>query len=163
MRVSNVESGATPAHVVIDRDPVRRFVEVLPRPLRFLGVGGLGRITDLAIFSCDLPARHRARPATAARAAGFAREGLYRRPTPSRAVAFEDDDTVGAVDLAVVGGNKRGQVAIGAQPFAPVHDAVVEENTAADAVVDENNIGLAVANFADQPLPLRLHIAGETL
>ncbi len=51
MRVSNVESGATAAHAVIDRDPVRRFVEVLPRPLRFLGVGGFGLITDLAIFT----------------------------------------------------------------------------------------------------------------
>jgi len=32
-------------------DPVRRFFAVLPRPLRFLGVGGLGLITDLAIFT----------------------------------------------------------------------------------------------------------------
>jgi putative flippase GtrA len=32
-------------------DPVRRLVAILPRPLRFLGVGGLGLITDLAIFT----------------------------------------------------------------------------------------------------------------
>jgi putative flippase GtrA len=54
MRVSNIEFGAaadaTPAHAG-GHDPVRRFVEVLPRPLRFLGVGGLGLITDLAIFT----------------------------------------------------------------------------------------------------------------
>lgn len=35
----------------IDHDPVRRLVEVLPRPIRFLAVGGLGLITDLAIFT----------------------------------------------------------------------------------------------------------------
>jgi len=51
MRVSTVESGATPAPAVHDHDPVRQFVEILPRPLRFLGVGGLGLITDLAIFT----------------------------------------------------------------------------------------------------------------
>jgi putative flippase GtrA len=55
MRVSNVElgaaAGATPGHAITDHDPVRRLVEVLPRPLRFLGVGGLGLITDLAVFT----------------------------------------------------------------------------------------------------------------
>jgi putative flippase GtrA len=51
MQVSNVEFGAAPAPAVVDHDPIRRFVEVLPRPLRFLGVGGLGLITDLAIFT----------------------------------------------------------------------------------------------------------------
>jgi len=55
MRVSNVEvgaaGGATPARAVTHDDPVRRFIEVLPRPLRFLGVGGLGLITDLAVFT----------------------------------------------------------------------------------------------------------------
>jgi putative flippase GtrA len=54
MRVSNIEfgaaGGAMPAHPA-GYDPVRQFVEVLPRPLRFLGVGGLGLITDLAIFT----------------------------------------------------------------------------------------------------------------
>jgi putative flippase GtrA len=36
---------------VPDRDPIRRLAELLPRPLRFLGVGGLGLITDLAVFT----------------------------------------------------------------------------------------------------------------
>lgn len=35
----------------LDTDPLRRFAELLPRPLRFLGVGGLGLLTDLAIFT----------------------------------------------------------------------------------------------------------------
>jgi putative flippase GtrA len=52
---SNVELGAAvgeiPCHASSDHDPVRRFFAVLPRPLRFLGVGGLGLITDLAIFT----------------------------------------------------------------------------------------------------------------
>jgi putative flippase GtrA len=52
---SNVEFGAAagklPCHASRDHDPVRRFFAVLPRPLRFLGVGGLGLITDLAIFT----------------------------------------------------------------------------------------------------------------
>ena len=55
MRASHVElgagPGATPAHAAADRDPIRRLVEILPRPVRFLGVGGLGLITDLAIFT----------------------------------------------------------------------------------------------------------------
>ena len=54
MRVSPVEfgaaGGATSAHGGT-ADPVRRLVEVLPRPLRFLGVGGLGLVTDLAVFT----------------------------------------------------------------------------------------------------------------
>jgi putative flippase GtrA len=49
MRVSNVEFGAMAAPA--DHDPVRALVKTLPRPLRFLGVGGLGLITDLAIFT----------------------------------------------------------------------------------------------------------------
>jgi len=52
---SNVEFGAAagklPCHASRDHDPVRRFFAVLPRPLRFLGVGGLGLITDLAVFT----------------------------------------------------------------------------------------------------------------
>ena len=44
-----------PAHAAADHDPVRRFFAVLPRPLRFLGVGGLGLITDLAIFTLSSP------------------------------------------------------------------------------------------------------------
>jgi putative flippase GtrA len=54
MRSSDVEFGAAdhrPACAIPDHDPVRRLVEVLPRPLRFLGVGGLGLITDLAVFT----------------------------------------------------------------------------------------------------------------
>lgn len=33
------------------RDPVRALAERLPRPLRFLGVGGLGLVTDLCVFT----------------------------------------------------------------------------------------------------------------
>jgi putative flippase GtrA len=60
LRSSDVEFGAAaddrPARAIPDRDPpdhdpVRRLVEVLPQPLRFLGVGGLGLITDLAVFT----------------------------------------------------------------------------------------------------------------
>jgi putative flippase GtrA len=56
MRSSNVEFGGAavgevPCHGDSDHDPVRRFFAVLPRPLRFLGVGGLGLITDLAVFT----------------------------------------------------------------------------------------------------------------
>jgi len=58
MRLSNAERGAPAGAIAAPapsydrgRDPVRRAVEVLPRPLRFLGVGGLGLITDLAIFT----------------------------------------------------------------------------------------------------------------
>ena len=52
---SNVECGSgageMPSHAGSDHDPVRRFFAILPRPLRFLGVGGLGLITDLAVFT----------------------------------------------------------------------------------------------------------------
>ena len=55
---SDVEFGATagdpPPRANPDHDPVRRLVEVLPQPLRFLGVGGLGLITDLAVFTLIL-------------------------------------------------------------------------------------------------------------
>src|SRR5215469_394715 len=58
MRSSDVEFGAAagdhPVRAAADHDPVRRFVEVLPQPLRFLGVGGLGLITDLAVFTAIL-------------------------------------------------------------------------------------------------------------
>ncbi len=58
MRASNIEFGAPPcamaAHSAPGRDAVRRLVDVLPRPLRFLGVGGLGLMTDLAIFTLVL-------------------------------------------------------------------------------------------------------------
>jgi putative flippase GtrA len=58
MAGSGVDNGAaagerrTPA--AAEHDPVRRLAEVLPRPLRFLGVGGLGLITDLAVFTAIL-------------------------------------------------------------------------------------------------------------
>ncbi len=42
---------AAAAHGATDPDPVRRLSQALPRPLRFLGVGGLGLIADLAIFT----------------------------------------------------------------------------------------------------------------
>jgi putative flippase GtrA len=56
MPVGNVEEFGTvksggPAHAVSLHDPVRRLLEILPRPVRFLGVGGLGLITDLAVFT----------------------------------------------------------------------------------------------------------------
>ena len=50
MRVSNVEFGVTPASAA-DYDPVRKLIAFLPRSLRFVGVGGLGLLIDLAIFT----------------------------------------------------------------------------------------------------------------
>jgi putative flippase GtrA len=50
MHVSDIETGAAQG-AAGDHDPIRRLAEMLPRPLRFLGVGGLGLITDLAIFT----------------------------------------------------------------------------------------------------------------
>ena len=54
MRISPLESGAAgglpPAAVALD-DPVRALFAVLPRPIRFLGVGGLGLTVDLAVFT----------------------------------------------------------------------------------------------------------------
>jgi putative flippase GtrA len=51
MRVSHVEFGKARARGIANPDPVRRLADALPRPLRFLGVGALGLITDLAIFT----------------------------------------------------------------------------------------------------------------
>lgn len=56
MRVGKVEkfgavTSEAPAQAAAIEDPVRRLLEVLPRPIRFLGVGGLGLITDLAVFT----------------------------------------------------------------------------------------------------------------
>jgi putative flippase GtrA len=34
-----------------EADPLRRLADRLPRPLRFLGVGGLGLLTDLSVFT----------------------------------------------------------------------------------------------------------------
>lgn len=55
MRGSSAEcaaaGSAAPALAATVDDPVHRLFAVLPRPLRFLGVGGLGLIVDLAIFT----------------------------------------------------------------------------------------------------------------
>jgi len=55
MCFSNVDFGAagdaTSTQIVAADDPVRRLFELLPRPLRFLGVGGLGLLTDLSVFT----------------------------------------------------------------------------------------------------------------
>ncbi len=55
MHGGNVEYGAAasaaPAPGISAVDPIRKFFEVLPRPIRFLAVGGLGLITDLAVFT----------------------------------------------------------------------------------------------------------------
>jgi len=55
MRVSPLESGAAggvmPAAGAAIDDPVRALLAGLPRPIRFLGVGGLGLIVDLAVFT----------------------------------------------------------------------------------------------------------------
>ncbi len=39
-------------------DKVRRLVEVLPRPLRFLSVGALGLVCDMAVFTLLIPLVH---------------------------------------------------------------------------------------------------------
>ena len=49
MRVDRIEFSLPPA--IPDHDPLRKLVEILPRPLRFLGVGGLGLTTDLGAFT----------------------------------------------------------------------------------------------------------------
>jgi len=59
MRVGNVEisgaaKGTAPTPAAALDDPVRRLLEILPRPIRFLGVGGLGLITDLGVFTAIL-------------------------------------------------------------------------------------------------------------
>lgn len=56
MPVGNVEQfgaakSAAPVRAAAIDDPVRRLLEGLPRPVRFLGVGGLGLIADLAVFT----------------------------------------------------------------------------------------------------------------
>jgi putative flippase GtrA len=51
MYVGNVEFGAETGPAAADHDPVRRLLAFLPRSLRFLGVGGLGLLTDLAVFT----------------------------------------------------------------------------------------------------------------
>jgi putative flippase GtrA len=54
MRVDSIEFGPPPASAVPDRDPLRGLAVVLPRPLRFLGVGSLGLATDLGVFTLVL-------------------------------------------------------------------------------------------------------------
>jgi putative flippase GtrA len=51
MRASNVEFAEPAVVAPASPDPVRKLAEILPRPLRFLAVGGLGLITDLAVFT----------------------------------------------------------------------------------------------------------------
>ena len=56
MRVGKIENfgaakSAAAAQAAAIEDPVRRLFLALPRPIRFLGVGGLGLITDLAVFT----------------------------------------------------------------------------------------------------------------
>jgi len=46
MSVGKAELGDALAH-----DPLRALAERLPRPLRFLGVGGLGLTTDFCVFT----------------------------------------------------------------------------------------------------------------
>jgi putative flippase GtrA len=73
MHGGNVEFGAAgcaaPARGIAAVDPIRKFFEVLPRPIRFLAVGGLGLITDLAVFTAIIA--HSANP-LAARAVSLA-------------------------------------------------------------------------------------------
>jgi putative flippase GtrA len=63
MRISNAEFGAPPVPAVTGRDPIRRLAELLPRPIRFLGIGGLGLITDLAVFTLIMAHRPQPLPA----------------------------------------------------------------------------------------------------
>jgi len=43
--------GAAPAPAACVDDPVRALLAILPRPVRFLSVGGLGLIVDLAVLT----------------------------------------------------------------------------------------------------------------
>jgi putative flippase GtrA len=47
-------ASAPPVENSRDHDPLRRLVGWLPRPLRFLGVGGVGLLTDLSVFTIVL-------------------------------------------------------------------------------------------------------------
>jgi hypothetical protein len=49
--VSGAAVGGKPVRRAADDHPIRRLVEGLPRPLRYLGAGGLGLLTDLAVFT----------------------------------------------------------------------------------------------------------------
>ena len=49
---NNRRSGAKPVALAIEQsDWLRRRIEILPRPIRFLGVGGIGLLTDLSVFT----------------------------------------------------------------------------------------------------------------
>jgi putative flippase GtrA len=51
MSVGSIELGADRKSAASDRDPLRALAERLPRPLRFLAVGGLGLTTDFCVFT----------------------------------------------------------------------------------------------------------------
>jgi putative flippase GtrA len=48
MSIGDIEVGTSPP---LARDPLRAWAECLPRPLRFLGVGGIGLVCDVGMFS----------------------------------------------------------------------------------------------------------------
>jgi putative flippase GtrA len=58
MRMSDAEFGVAadvvPTPTASGHDPVRQFVEGVPRLFRFLSVGAVGLITDLAVFTIVL-------------------------------------------------------------------------------------------------------------
>jgi putative flippase GtrA len=51
MSIAKCELGGRPSIAQEMTDPIGRLVALLPRPLRFLGVGGFGLATDLALFT----------------------------------------------------------------------------------------------------------------
>lgn len=51
MSVGSIELDAGVKSASSGRDPLRALAERLPRPLRFLGVGGLGLTTDFCVFT----------------------------------------------------------------------------------------------------------------
>ena len=51
MSVGNVELGARASEGPARPDPLRVLAEYLPRPFRFLAVGGIGLTTDLCVFT----------------------------------------------------------------------------------------------------------------
>ena len=50
IHIAAVDRPAPPS-APIDDDPLRDLVRILPRPFRFVTVGGLGLLTDLSIFT----------------------------------------------------------------------------------------------------------------
>ena len=54
MTTSEMDSGSAAAVSAFARnahDPLRHLVEWLPRPIRFLGVGAIGLLTDVTVFT----------------------------------------------------------------------------------------------------------------